>query len=488
MFFTFTIPNSRHMKRIVLCLLLLTSINSFPQAPSEETLCVAALKYFWKYKPVTSIQSQEWLYTDDSVKVAMLFHFDPKGFMIVANSEGVAPIYAWSTDHEFDLPFGFASEIKKAITRDLQVRMQESWRNSAEKMKQIREKWTAFLNGSTRSPMFEQWPPEGTTSTGGWLETNWTQTFPYNSMCPMDLNAGTRSVAGCPATAMAQILNYHREINQTRFSTGDDYYHNYGSGNRYWIDDDYQTRGFPCYDTLNLWLDTLESAYQAGTPLTNNLKAALTFACGVAAQQVYTASVSGTFGLEQAIMAFQRFGFVESRLVFPEDTSLNTLIANNVKASLVVQLGLLVSTGSGGHNVVVDGYNTDEYYHFNFGWGGSANGWYTLPPENIPYNLTIIEGAVLDIKSALYTNVSEQTNTRSSVFVYPNPCHDKISLMGITEEACLHLFDITGCEVFRTPVQAQAQVVTLPGLAPGCYLYKIMANDHLLSSGKLIRQ
>lgn len=476
------------MKKLVLCILILNGLNTFAQSVNPGSIREGARKFFSTVSTRIELLSVETLNDRENGTVGFLCHYAPSGFLIVAASEQVAPVYAWSDRNNFDLPRPVAGELKKTIVQDLTVRVRESWRLSDSDKRDVARQWTTFLDGGSRSPLFEQWPPEGTTSTGGWLETNWTQTFPYNSMCPMDLNAGTRSVAGCPATAMAQILNYHREINQTRFSTGDDYYHNYGTGNRYWIDDDYQTRGFPCYDTLNLWLDTLESAYQAGTPLTNNLKAALTFACGVAAQQVYTASVSGTFGLEQAIMAFQRFGFVESRLVFPEDTSLNTLIANNVKASLVVQLGLLVSTGSGGHNVVVDGYNTDEYYHFNFGWGGSANGWYTLPPENIPYNLTIIEGAVLDIRSSLYTNVSEQTNTRSSVFVYPNPCHDKISLRGITEEACLHLFDITGCEVFRTPVQGQAQVVTLPGLAPGCYLYRIMANDHLLSSGKLIRQ
>ena len=32
--------------------------------------------------------------------------------------------------------------------------------------------------------------------------------------------------------------------------------------------------------------------------------------------------------------------------------------------------------GSGGHAFVCDGYNADGYYHFNFGWGGFADGWF----------------------------------------------------------------------------------------------------------------
>lgn len=49
-----------------------------------------------------------------------------------------------------------------------------------------------------------------------------------------------------------------------------------------------------------------------------------------------------------------------------------------------------------GHNLVVDGYNTDNYYHLNFGWGGSYDGWYLIPDE-IPYGLTVIEGIIVDI-------------------------------------------------------------------------------------------
>jgi hypothetical protein len=306
-------------------------------------------------------------------------------------------------------------------------------------------------------------------------------------MCPIDLNAGSHSVAGCPAIAMAQIINHHKEINQTRFTDGDDYYHNYGSGNQYWIDNDYLTRGFPSFDTLNLYLDTLESTYAFGGALTKSLKAAICFACGVAAQQVYSASVSGTFGLEQALTAWQRFGFEESRIVYPDDTTLNTLIAENVKVSLPVQLGLLVSTGSGGHNVVVDGYNTDEYYHFNFGWGGSANGWYTLPPESIPYNLTIIESAVIDIKSSLYTGIAVNREPALMIRPFPNPFSDQLTLPGLDGPATLILYNSSGKEVRRQVVAGGWQTVTTNDLTPGMYLYRIVKESGNSMSGKLIR-
>ena len=69
---------------------------------------------------------------------------------------------------------------------------------------------------------FQQWPPEGTTLTEGWVETNWHQNSPYNDFCPIDPSSGDRGVAGCPAVAMAQILNYHRTINNVFFNDSDE--------------------------------------------------------------------------------------------------------------------------------------------------------------------------------------------------------------------------------------------------------------------------
>ena len=45
------------------------------------------------------------------------------------------------------------------------------------------------------------------------VKSKWSQGAPYNNKCPLD--AGSRSVTGCVATAMAQILYYNREKSVT---------------------------------------------------------------------------------------------------------------------------------------------------------------------------------------------------------------------------------------------------------------------------------
>ena len=143
-------------------------------------------------------------------------------------------------------------------------------------------------------------------------------------------------------------------------------------------------------------MDTLRSHLQMNMTLTDDDKAALIFACGVAARQVYSCEVSGTYGVNQAYQAYNRFGLTENQLLKNQDSELFGRLRMNMVDGLPAHLAVVIPDWSGGHNLVVDGYNTDDYYHLNFGWDGNWNGWYLLPQE-LPYDLTMIEGVIVDI-------------------------------------------------------------------------------------------
>ena len=476
------------MKRTIVALICLL-IFGFVQAQtiSFEELSRGTQKLMKSENPEAFLRGTDALVSDETRTVGFIFRFTPTGFIIISTSELTRPVYGYSFTGDFNLTDKEFRKIKTIIIQDLQNRTRLADQLPVSTKIAIAKEWEQFLGGRLLMNPFQQWPPEGSTTSGGWVVTNWTQSAPYNSMCPMDLNAGARSVVGCPATAMGQILNYHETLNSTSFNDGDDYYHNYGAGNQYWIDDDHVARSFPSWDSLNIWLSSMEYAYQIQAPVSMEMKAALSFACGVAAHQVYTASVSGTFGIDQAWESFQRFSFTDSRLIFPTDTNLNSDIAENIKVALPVQLGLLVDPpGSGGHNVVVDGYNTDEYYHFNFGWGGSSNGWYTLPPTNIAYNLTIIEGAVVDIKSTNYTSVPDDTKQPELTRIYPNPASNYLSITTSFETAALTIFNLTGKTVATAFLSGSTSKVDVAHLPAGLYLVQIRQNGNSIYQGKLV--
>jgi hypothetical protein len=340
------------------------------------------------------------------------FELEPIGFLVVSGDTDLPPVIAYSFDAE--LPHRQPEEgiLLDLLRADLRLRLESVSELPQPVVTERRDAWRMLLEPRPNDPDergFQQWPPAGTTATGGWLETNWRQSSPYNAQCPLDPVAGGRSVAGCPAVAIAMVLNYHRTTNDTVFDDSDDYYHSY-AGRNYWIDDDWVLQDFPAFPVLSASLADLEQRYRAGLPATDADAAALVFASGVAATQVYTSTVSGTFGVDQAVDAYLKFGAVSLSLVLGTDPDVYLRMADNMQHALPAHLAVLDPGGSSGHNLVVDGYNTDDYFHLNFGWGGTANGWYLLPDE-IPYNLTVVDGAILDITLPLFSDGFETGTT-----------------------------------------------------------------------------
>ena len=317
-----------------------------------------------------------------------IFNLESQGYIVVTANRILPPIIAYS----FSNNFGSNSDeniLLNLLKTDISIRLNHQDKIPKNIVENRYELWAKYFTdidfiGPHNSKNF----------IGPLLDTKWSQNSPYNDFCPIDLGSGTKSVAGCPAVAMAQILNYHRTTQNVQFDDNDDYRHNYG-GNNYWIDDDHETYDFPSFPELNSYLQTLENHYENEIPLTDEDKAAINFACGVAAKQVYNPSGSGTFGVNQAYDAYLRFSFDDVELLDEDDEELYDRLQENILEGLPAHIAVVNEEWTVGHNMVVDGYN-DGKYHINFGWGGPYDAWYDLPDE-LPYELTVIEGIVVDI-------------------------------------------------------------------------------------------
>jgi hypothetical protein len=332
---------------------------------------------------------------DEGKLLCYVFDLYPSGYIVVSGYGVLPPVIAYSTTGSFDSD---GSILKDIIRADLTSRLDFFSMISEETIYQNQYRWTTLLkedDGEKSPQVVQQWPSIGTTRSGGWLDTKWHQNAPFNNMVPIDQSTGGRSVAGCPSITMAQICNYHQTINGIIFNDTDDYYHTY-NGNNFWIDNDHILYDFPSFPELNTYLDDLILHYQQGIDLTDDDKASLSFACGIAAKQVYHPSGSGTFGVIQAYDAYQRFNFEDVDLLDENDPDVYERIQENIKDGLPVHLAVVNEAWNKGHNLVIDGYNSEGYYHLNFGWGGSYDGWYKIP-EELPFELTVLEGVVVDI-------------------------------------------------------------------------------------------
>lgn len=401
----------------------------------------------------------------------LLYHvsLSPIGYFIMTTDKNLPPVLAYSFEQNLD-GMNDSNLLLRLMITDVQYRwgLCEILPTSIIQAHQI--KWHELLseNGYSTPQYFEQWPPEGSTATGGWLETNWTQNAPYNNSCPVDPVTGVRSLVGCPATAMAMVLNYYKNLNETEFTDDDDYYHSY-AGRNYWIDDDSHEHDFLSFPDMNQHLNSIQLKYDNNEMLDNSEKAALSFACGVAAHQVYTSQVSGTFGVDQALMAYQRFGFEEAVLYDETFPDFYAVLSQNMMEGRPAHLAVVDPGWTMGHNVVCDGYNTEEFYHLNFGWGGTYNGWYLLPDE-IPYGLTVIEGCIMNIAyPPIPSGIHDAFKTNFQL--YPIPADDRIFIKN-PDQILLdyEILDMTGTQILTGSTY---QMVNIQFCSPGIYFIHI---------------
>ena len=283
----------------------------------------------------------------------------------------------------------------------------------------------------------------------GFLGSHWTQDYPYNQLCPRDpMNGNSYSYAGCPAVAMGQIINYLRTTEGTRFSDNDDYVHNY-AGRNYIIDDDWANLKFPSFSELNELLDSVDATFERGENLPDLLAAAVVFACGTALTQVYTSQGSGTFAVDQAFAAYQRFGFTDCQLFREPDSLMYATLISNLQAGYPAHLAVENPAGTVGHNVVVDGYReVDGKFHINFGYGGTLDNWYDIPDPNFYYGMTKLEGIILNIIPSSGPLTVHESSPQQPLEVYPNPVSDVLYLKNLPCETA----DYSICNVLGQKV------------------------------------
>ena len=335
------------------------------------------------------------------------------------------------------------------------------------------------LTGWAQQPLLKTVEtPDATMSSfraDGFLGSHWTQDFPYNQLCPRDpINGNSYSCAGCPAIAMGQIINYLRTTQDTRFSDDDDYFHNY-AGRTYKIDDDWETLKFPSFPELNVLLDSVDATFQRGEYLSDYLAAAVVFACGTALTQIYTSEGSGTFFVDQAYDAYQRFGFTDCLLFREPDSIMYATLISNLRDGYPAHLAVENPAGTVGHNVVVDGYReTDGKFHINFGYGGSLDDWYDIPDPNFFYGMTKMEGIILNI---IPTSDAVHETACQQLVVYPNPVSDVLYLKNLPYETVNYsVFNVLGQKV---ATGSSCGTISVAELEKGFYVLQVKGEKFL---------
>ncbi len=404
-----------------------------------------------------------------------------EGFVIVAGDDLVKPILAYSTTGQFDpqnvsegFQFtleGFREEIQYVREHNLTASpdIVAEWRS-------VNETGSLNRGGQTR------------TVVGPLCQTLWNQNFPWNSQCPEDPEgSGGHAYAGCVATAMGMVMKFWEWPAQ---GVGSHSYNpqGYAQQSANYGETEYHFELMP--NTLDS--TSTEEEYFEIAQLLHHL--------GISVNMQYSGQGSGAYSddVPTALRSYFRYNCNDHVTNYgswwPGWGYTNEEWAQMLKdGGLDELLPLYYSgqddSGAGGHAYVCDGYDENDYFHFNWGWSGRDNAWcpigalnttryafnqmngftgHIIPQGDVYYSrpdsvdkMVAIEKASLDAVRLSWTNPTLDLNGNA--------------LTGITSITIRRNFEVIA-ELTDAQVGADMEYED-NGLEPGLYEYAIYVTN-----------
>ncbi len=363
-------------KTSALLLLLLLFWNSYGKHIDENTAKTTGLAFLTTNTNAPNLKSAinlQLVYKADTksgnpnsaVQPSTLFYVfnaAQSGFVIVAGDDVVTPILGYSDKGSFDpanVPQnvakwleGYKSEIRFAVENNM-------WASQ-----EITKDWQSLKSGNSVNVS----ALKSVSAVSPLLQTKWDQSPYYNSFCPGG------SVTGCVATAMAQIMKFWN-------------YPATGSGFHSYNHSAYGTLSVNFGSTTYQW-DAMTNSVNS----TNNAVATLMYQVGVSVDMDYSPESSGAYVItaqspvtncaEYSLKTY--FGYKNSLKGVQRSSYTQTQWLNLLKAEFDASRPVLYAGfgSGGGHCFVADGYDNNNYIHFNWGWGGYYDGFFIITALN----------------------------------------------------------------------------------------------------------
>ena len=368
----------------IACMLWLFSIPTLAQPIDQQTALQKARQFMGtKGKSITQQRRAAKIGGGSSTAYYYVFNADQKrGYVVVSGDERTPAILGYSEDGTYD---------EAQAPQNLR-----SWlQHYADEIAIIQQ-----LNITT--------PKRAIASCGPAIDIQttctWGQTSPYNIQCPMvtsysdedctqKIRDARQAVTGCAATALAQVLYTWKDeylsagtkVTQ-EIPAREDYKWkdpNVIQGDKRepaWLQ--FSDEAIPAGTVID-WANLVDDCHQEG--VTEQQKAAvalLMHICGAAMDMKYGTDYGSGSSVSDAgggIAAYKYLGFEHVRFhqqqLHPYQEWLQMLY-DEVKVAKAVYFG--GQSSSSGHAFVVDGYDSEDLFHINWGWSGNGNGFYRI--------------------------------------------------------------------------------------------------------------
>ncbi len=444
------------VKYILFSIMILSAVFSLFSDPVDiHTAERAGFNWLERQKETRQIKdgifpSSRYVYLKENRTVFYIFNYDPAGWVIVSADDSVYPIIAYNIRGYFDM-----DKITGNVEGFLNLHAESIIRAQDNKpsRKETDLNWNNLLDGSFDSKA-------DCKAVAPLLTTQWDQDSPWNNMCPEDSSGpGGHVYAGCVAVAMSQIMRYWQHPAQ---GTGYHSYYHYTYGN---ISADF---GNTVYD----WQNMPESSATASSQK-------LLFHAGVSVNMNYGPDGSGASSESVSSAMAVYFGYSDtSQYLYRQgysDTEWKNILKNQLDNGRPVYYR---GSETYGHAFVCDGYDSSDFFHFNWGWSGYYNGYYNIDNLNPgDYNFSYYQAAIKDLVPVetehSNTPVFRFFNTARGGHLYTISEQERDAVMALPQWN----YEGIAFEVFETEEAGTAVVYRFFNTNTGIHLYTISEDE-----------
>lgn len=457
------------MKRISLSIGLVLLMNWAFCSPISPMKAQHLVESFWQQSGCAArsgISANTFVDITAQTEFSHLYIFsNDGGFVILSGDDCAKPILAYSTSSSFD-PENIPAAVRDWLST-YENRIADAIDQHLEATSEITEQWEMLQS--------EHWIDSKNAQTVDPIITaKWGQGSPYNALCPPN------TPVGCVAVAMGQVMLYWK---YPMHGTGS---HSYTyNGVTHNVDFSSAT-----YD----WTSMPNSCSSA-----NNAVATLLYHCGVAIETWYTSSNSTAYVLdspahpynaESALKDF--FGYSsdahgELRSRYDKETWM-AMLKSNLEASIPIIYNGFNSSNAGGHCFICDGYDANNFFHFNWGQRGNYDGYFEIDDmtpsnQNFSYN----QGAILDL---VPTDDGIEEKPTQKLLVYPNPTSGvfTIECNNTNLDDCSYLiYDVFGKLLISNNLTKENNTIDLSSQSDGIYFFQLIEGGKAASFQKIVK-
>lgn len=391
---------------------------------------------------------------------------DSDGFVIVAADSNIRPILGYSLSGHCDannMPPNFVNWMKGYEDLIVLAKNKDLEANAS-----IKNQWDELLNGKTKSI-------KGTKAIPPLIKTRWGQSGYYYSLCPYDTKLKQRTLTGCVATAMAQIMRYWNFPNQ-------------GVGTNTYTHKSLGTFTVNFANSTYDWKNMPAFLSSRNTTVEKNAVAKIMYDAGVSVNMNYGVDESGALLIDEFNSFKKYFNYSNKiKLISMSDPEYEGIWNQVIKAEIDASRPIQYSggpSGNGSHAFICDGYDYRNYFHFNWGWTGAYDGYYPLDSLTAGYaDINGISFFSLNQLALIYiqpngTSVDENANN-TDLYIYPNPVANTLNIKTNENIEKVEVYNVLGNKIISADSFHDVNncSVQVDELSKGVYILQITTQE-----------